>query len=142
MQRNLTARLVFGMVALAFLVSPFFVVLHVAQADANFGLDTAAQKAGLGGEGRAPGVVGSAQTAQVIIGKLIATVLQFVGVIFLILVIAGGVMWMTAGGAEEKITKAKGLIVNAVIGLALIFAAYAITAFVTGQLGGAFGITG
>ncbi|MBI4281378.1 hypothetical protein HY625_00995 [Candidatus Uhrbacteria bacterium] len=128
---------VLGMVALGIFVSPFFVVLHGAQADANFGLDTAAQQAGIKTDSVTKG---SPEGVQSIIGELIATVLSFVGVIFLILIIYGGVLWMTAGGAEDRITKAKGIITNAVIGLALIFAAYAITAFVTGQLSGAFGI--
>lgn len=127
------------MVALVFLVSPFFVLAPSANAqDTNFGLDTAAKSAQLPVDTTLK--KGDPVSVQKIIGTLIGTILSFVGVIFLLLVIYGGIMWMTAGGAEEKITKAKGLITNAVIGLALIFAAYAITAFVTGQLSGAFGI--
>jgi len=63
-------------------------------------------------------------------GQIIGVVLSFVGVLFLILIIYAGLLWMTAQGNEQKITKAKDLLVNAVIGLIIVFAAYAITAFV------------
>lgn len=68
------------------------------------------------------------------IGNIISYVLGFVGVIFLILMIAGGLMWMTAGGNEQRVEKAKSLITNAVIGMIIVFSAYAITYFVTNTL--------
>lgn len=43
-------------------------------------------------------------------------------------------MWMTAGGDEQKVTKAKDLITQAVIGLIVVLAAYAITAFIGTEL--------
>lgn len=63
-------------------------------------------------------------------GQIIGTVLSFVGVIFLILMIYAGIMWMTAQGNEQQVTKAKDLLINSIIGMIIIFAAYAITAFV------------
>lgn len=63
-------------------------------------------------------------------GQLIGIVLSFIGVLFLILIIYAGIMWMTASGNDQQINKAKGLIINAVIGLIIVFAAYAITAYV------------
>jgi hypothetical protein len=63
-------------------------------------------------------------------GKIIGTVLSFLGVIFLILTIAGGIMWMTAGGNQEQVGKAKKLITSAVIGLVIVFASYALTSFI------------
>lgn len=41
------------------------------------------------------------------IGQIISIVLSFVGVIFMILLIYGGFLWMTAGGNEEQIKKQK-----------------------------------
>jgi len=64
------------------------------------------------------------------LGRIIGVALSFVGVIFLILIIFGGFTWMMAGGNEDKVKKAKNLIGSAVIGLVIIFAAYAITAFI------------
>lgn len=63
-------------------------------------------------------------------GQIIGTVLSFVGVLFLILMIYSGVMWMTAQGNDQQVTKAKDLLVNSIIGLIIIFAAYAITNFI------------
>jgi len=63
-------------------------------------------------------------------GILIGTVLSFVGVLFLIMMIYAGIMWMTAQGNDQQVTKAKDLLINSVIGIIIVFAAYAITAFV------------
>jgi len=49
------------------------------------------------------------------------------GALFLILMIYGGFTWMTAQGNEEKIAKAKRIIVNAVIGLSIILLSKALT---------------
>ena len=68
------------------------------------------------------------------LGSIIGTLLSFLGVIFMVLVIYAGVLWMTARGAEAQVDKAKDILVNAIIGLILVLAAYAITAFVGGQL--------
>ena len=65
-----------------------------------------------------------------IIGVIIGVILSFVGVVFLLLTIYGGYLWMTASGNEEQVQKAKKIIRNSIIGLLIVFAAYAITAFV------------
>ncbi|MFA5188219.1 MAG: pilin [Patescibacteria group bacterium] len=113
-------------VVLAFI----FVMPIVAQAALNFqnanqGIETSAQSAGV-------------QTSEIsiIIANIIKALLSLVGMIFLILFIYGGFKWMTAGGAPDKIEKAKKLLVNAVIGLAIITAAYTITFFISQVLEG------
>ncbi len=63
-------------------------------------------------------------------GRIIGVVLSFVGVIFLGLMIYAGLMWMLAEGNEQEVTKAKDLITSAIIGLIIVFAAYALTAFI------------
>jgi uncharacterized protein YggT (Ycf19 family) len=67
-------------------------------------------------------------------GQLIGTILAFIGVLFLILMIYAGLMWMTAGGNEQAVTKAKSLIINAATGLTIVLAAYALTAFIGNNL--------
>ncbi|MEA3398203.1 MAG: hypothetical protein U9R06_00465, partial [Patescibacteria group bacterium] len=62
------------------------------------------------------------------IGKIVGTLLSFVGVIFLILMIYGGYLWMLARENEEQAKKARNIITNALIGLIIVLAAYAITA--------------
>jgi hypothetical protein len=68
------------------------------------------------------------------IGNIIKIVLTFLGIVFLILVIYGGYIWMTAHGNEERVTKAKDLITEALIGLVIILGAYIITYFVVNAL--------
>ena len=67
-------------------------------------------------------------------GQIIGTVLSFIGVLFLILMIYAGILWMTASGNEQQITKAKDLLINAVIGIIIVFAAYALTTFLGAEL--------
>ncbi len=71
------------------------------------------------------------------IGNIIKAALSFLGVIFLILMIYGGFLWMTAKGNEEEVTKAKNLINAAIIGLIIVVSAYAISYFVIKNLSGA-----
>ena len=62
-----------------------------------------------------------------IAGRYIGIALSFLGAIFLLLIIYGGVLWMTAGGNEEQITKAKKIMIRSLIGFIIVIAAYAIT---------------
>ena len=73
---------------------------------------------------------------DVSIATVISGTLALVGTIFLILTIYAGILWMTASGNEDKVTKAKNIITAAIIGLVITMAAYAITSFVTNRLSG------
>ena len=77
---------------------------------------------------------GEPQNLVEIIGALIGAFLSLLGVIFVILVIYGGFLWMTSGGNETKVIKAKHTLQRAIIGVIIIISAYAITAFVFGAL--------
>lgn len=90
----------------------------------NSGIKGAASEAGYSPAAVTEGTL-SAQ-----IGSYIQVVTAFVGVLFLVLMIYGGYTWMTARGNEEDVTKAKKIITTAIIGLVVVLAAYAITAFV------------
>lgn len=74
-----------------------------------------------------------------LIGSFIAAALGLLGVVLVVLVVYAGFIWMTAQGNDEKIKKAKGMITSAVIGMIIIFAAYAITNFVVGALSSSLG---
>ena len=74
---------------------------------------------------------------SVIVGKIISALLAFLGTIFLVLIIYGGFLWMTAGGNEEQIKKARGIITHATIGLIIVLAAYAITYYIVEKVKGA-----
>ncbi len=69
-----------------------------------------------------------------IVGGLIAIFLSLLGIIFLCLVIYGGFIWMTSGGNEQKILKAKKTLTDSTIGLIIILSSYAITSFVIRSL--------
>ncbi|MFA6306522.1 MAG: hypothetical protein WCV70_01355 [Patescibacteria group bacterium] len=61
------------------------------------------------------------------IGKILNISTTFLGVIFLGLMIYAGFLWMLARGNEQEVAKAKNIIIYAVIGLAVVLGAYAIT---------------
>ena len=67
-------------------------------------------------------------------GTIISVILSLVGVVFLGLTIYGGIMWMTAEGKEERIEKAKNIIIESVIGLVIVLAAFAISFFIISSL--------
>ncbi|OGH72819.1 MAG: hypothetical protein A2921_00810 [Candidatus Magasanikbacteria bacterium RIFCSPLOWO2_01_FULL_43_20b] len=68
------------------------------------------------------------------IGFLIQAVLSMLGVVFLILMVYAGYLWMTARGEEEQISKAHEIIIAAVIGMVIVVAAYSITTFVVPKI--------
>lgn len=74
------------------------------------------------------------------IGRIISYVLGLLGVIALVLFIYAGYLFMTAAGAEEKTTKAKKLMVDAIIGMVIILAAYSIATFILNMILGAAGL--
>lgn len=65
---------------------------------------------------------------------LIQILLSIIGVLFLILMIWGGFIWMNSRGVESEVTRAKDIIRNSIIGLIIIIAAYAITNFIGNNL--------
>lgn len=83
---------------------------------------------------------GLPQDPRLTVSIIIRNVLAVIGVLFVALMVYAGFLWMTAGGNEDNIEKAKKLIKAAVIGLFIVVAAYAITwAVATLVLGGKFG---
>ena len=69
-----------------------------------------------------------------VVSMIIRVLLSFLGVIFVILIIYAGFLWLTSAGNEDKISKAKKTMTAAVIGLAIVLAAYTITYFVIDKL--------
>ncbi len=65
-----------------------------------------------------------------IIAIVVNTLLGVLGVVAVVVVLYGGFVWMTAGGNEEHVRKAKELLGGAVVGLALVLASYVIASFV------------
>ncbi|KKQ79216.1 MAG: hypothetical protein UT02_C0044G0004 [Parcubacteria group bacterium GW2011_GWC2_38_7] len=64
------------------------------------------------------------------IGAALGVLLNILSLIFLIICVYAGVTWMTANGEPENIRKARSMLIQGAIGLAVTLAAYAFTAFV------------
>lgn len=71
-----------------------------------------------------------------IAGTIINTALSLVGIMFLILTVYAGFLWMTARGEEAQVEKATKIIRGSVIGLVITLSAYAITLFLTSRIVG------
>jgi len=65
-------------------------------------------------------------TAGGIISGAINLVLVVVALVFFFILVLGGLKWVTSGGDEKKVGAARAQITNALIGLAIVFAAWAI----------------
>lgn len=68
-----------------------------------------------------------------LIGRIINILIGLIGLILFLFILYGGILWMTASGDATKVTKAQGIILNAVIGVIVVLAAYAVTSFVINQ---------
>lgn len=68
------------------------------------------------------------------IGSIINILLGLLGAISLAVIIYAGFMWMTAGGSEERVGKAKKTLWAAVVGLIIILSSYAFSQFVLSRL--------
>lgn len=66
-----------------------------------------------------------------VVGGVISLLLGLAAVLFLIQVVHGGFMWMTAGGNDAQIKSAKQKITNGAIGIAIVFGAFMITYLIT-----------
>ena len=84
-----------------------------------------------------PNPLGDIDSPQKFIGQIINGVLGIVGSLALALFIYGGVIWMTAAGNAEQVTKGKNVLVWATLGLVIIFSSYALVRFVLYDLVGA-----
>lgn len=69
-----------------------------------------------------------------IFGGIFNAILGIMGVILLVLLIYAGGLWMTAGGNQDQVAKAKGMITNAVVGLIIVMMAYVISTFVLSEI--------
>jgi uncharacterized membrane protein YedE/YeeE len=108
------------------LITPTLVFAQITPGSS--GLDAAAAGSGLDSGCSDAGCI------NVVIGRVINVVIGFLGIVLLCLFLYAGFVWMTAGGDEENVKKAKQLILNAVIGYFIIGGAYALTSFVLDNL--------
>lgn len=76
----------------------------------------------------------SNQDVRISVARIIRFILGFLGLIFLVLTLYAGFMWMTSAGNDDRVDKAKSILWGAIIGIAIVLASYAITEFVVTNL--------
>ena len=108
----------------------FLIIQTVNASKLEDNLDDTA-KIGLGDGSNANSVPFNGMNPEKIIGRVIGIGLSFVGILFLGLLIYGGVTWMMARGNEEDVKKSMDLIQAAIFGIIIVLLAYAITVFIT-----------
>jgi hypothetical protein len=77
---------------------------------------------------------GRAETADSMVEPIVSTLLFVVGVVAVVVIIIGGILYVTSTGDPGKTKRAKDTILYAVIGLVVAIMAYAIVAFVVSRL--------
>jgi len=70
-----------------------------------------------------------------IIPGLINLILVVAGVVFIFLILTAGIQWMTAGGDKEALSSAQKRLTSALIGITIVFSAWAIINLVKGFFG-------
>lgn len=107
--------------ALTMLLIPLSALAQTTAAETiRTGLSSTAEKSGF--KGSAP--------LTVLIGNVIQALLGVVGLVFLILTVYAGFLYLTDAGGGEKVKKAKSILGTSVIGLVIVIAAYALTDYV------------
>ncbi len=92
---------------------------------ASTGLDSTADKTGH----KTQALFGESGSLEAGIGTIIGAILSLVGVLFMVLLVYGGILWMTAGGNDEQVARARKIIIQSVIGLIVVMLAYAVSVF-------------
>lgn len=79
------------------------------------------------------GYTGTA-SVTVIVGRAIQVALGALGIVFILFLIYGGILWMIARGDKTKVEQATRMLTNTTIALVVIVASYAIAKYVVGAL--------
>lgn len=119
----------FLLIGLVILITNFLPVDFVETAGLNSAGDVVGKIAGDAG-------ANTYTEPEQVIGLGINLALGLVGLIFLILMVYGGYLWMTAQGEDEQIKKAQKIIISTIIGMVIVLSAYAISNLVLSQFEG------
>ena len=69
------------------------------------------------------------------LSTLFSVLLVVVGIVFLFMLIMGGLKWMMSEGDDKKLTAARNQVTNALVGLVIVFAAWALVALINSIFG-------
>ena len=73
-------------------------------------------------------------TLDSIITLIFNTIITISGVIFLIMLLIGGIQYLTGAGNEETTGKAKKMMIDAIVGLIIVLASWAIGTWILNRL--------
>lgn len=76
------------------------------------------------------GTAGVKSDPREIVKNIINVVMGFLGMLAVLVILYAGFTWMMAAGEKERIERAHKLLINGIIGLAIIFSAWTIAQFV------------
>lgn len=107
----------------------FFLVVKPALADIN--LEKPIKSVGQGVYGAGTKIA----PLPFYIGVYVKTFIYMVGVILVVVIVYAGYLWMTAGGNEEQVAKAKKWISNGIVGMILALSAFALTDYILARIG-------
>ena len=79
----------------------------------------------------------SNSTPEDLAAKIVNIVLGFTATIFFLMMLYGGITWMTARGSTENVNRAKDILEKAIVGLVIIAASYAISIFIFSKISNA-----
>lgn len=127
---SLTEKLRLGLITVA--VTSLLLVPVIAFADPPTEKKDSKPSIGLLDVGTHSGESGVARVSglSTLTGNIINSVLGLVGVVFFVLMIYAGFLWMTARGNEEQFGKAKNIFATSIIGMLIVIGAYYILDFV------------
>lgn len=69
-------------------------------------------------------------TPEKLVSGAISLVMLVVALVFFFILLLGGLKWVTSEGDEKKVGAARAQITNALVGLAIVFAAWAIMSLI------------
>lgn len=84
----------------------------------------------------------SATPLPIVIARLIRAFIGILGILSVVIILFAGFRYMTAAGDQEKVARAKRMLVQAAVGLAIILSSFVITQFVLNALLRSAGLSG
>jgi TRAP-type C4-dicarboxylate transport system permease small subunit len=85
----------------------------------------------LGGITPAPGAPGSIGE---LVTNLLGVILPLLTILFVVIIVYGGFTYMTSAGDPKKLDQARGILTNAVIGIAIVLFAFVIREIILNAL--------
>lgn len=82
------------------------------------------------------GVPATFRTLDRSVSTIFNVIILIAGIVFVILFLVGGIQYLTASGNEESSGKARKLLLDAIIGLVIVLAAWAVGGWIIEQLTG------